>query len=201
MSRISILYDSRRGQTEKIALRIAEVLRDGGDRAVVQSIVATTESLNPAQYECVIIGASVHGGKHSRAVTTFVRHQFSQLTKKPAFFFSVSLSAAGVSEQQQANARGCLENFLGDTGWRPSESVTFAGALLYRKYNWFLRWMMKRIARKEGGDTDSSRDYEYTDWKAVEEFARRCSAAVGPERAREALERESEQTVLCDEPD
>ena len=195
MSRISIFYDSRQGQTEKIARRIAEVLRDGGGRAVVQSIEATTESLIPAQYEGVIIGAPVHGGKHSRAVSTFVRRHLPQLTTRPDFFFSVSLSAAGKSEQQQENARECLRNFLEDTGWRPSESVTFAGALLYRKYNWFLRWMMKRIARSEGGDTDSSRDYEYTDWKAVEEFARRCSAAVGRERARGALERGSEQTV------
>lgn len=30
---------------------------------------------------------------------------------------------------------------------------------------------MKRIARKEGGDTDTSRDWEYTDWDSVEAFA------------------------------
>jgi menaquinone-dependent protoporphyrinogen oxidase len=30
---------------------------------------------------------------------------------------------------------------------------------------------MKRIARKEGGPTDTSRDYEYTDWEAVDRFA------------------------------
>jgi menaquinone-dependent protoporphyrinogen oxidase len=30
---------------------------------------------------------------------------------------------------------------------------------------------MRRISRKEGGDTDTSRDYEYTDWAAVDRFA------------------------------
>jgi menaquinone-dependent protoporphyrinogen oxidase len=30
---------------------------------------------------------------------------------------------------------------------------------------------MRRIAAKEGGDTDTSRDYEYTDWPAVDRFA------------------------------
>ena len=30
---------------------------------------------------------------------------------------------------------------------------------------------MRRIAAKEGGDTDTSRDYEYTEWKAVEAVA------------------------------
>jgi menaquinone-dependent protoporphyrinogen IX oxidase len=31
---------------------------------------------------------------------------------------------------------------------------------------------MRSIARREGGDTDITHDYEYTDWDAVEEFAR-----------------------------
>lgn len=34
---------------------------------------------------------------------------------------------------------------------------------------------MRRIAKKEGGDTDSSHDYEYTDWSSVIEFAREVS--------------------------
>jgi len=29
---------------------------------------------------------------------------------------------------------------------------------------------MKRIAAKAGGDTDTSRDYEYTDWNALSRF-------------------------------
>jgi menaquinone-dependent protoporphyrinogen oxidase len=29
---------------------------------------------------------------------------------------------------------------------------------------------MRRIARKEGGGTDLSRDFEYTDWQAVRRF-------------------------------
>ncbi|MDZ7685538.1 MAG: hypothetical protein U5O39_11475 [Gammaproteobacteria bacterium] len=32
---------------------------------------------------------------------------------------------------------------------------------------------MKRIAKQAGGDTDTSRDYEYTGWEQVERFAER----------------------------
>jgi menaquinone-dependent protoporphyrinogen oxidase len=31
---------------------------------------------------------------------------------------------------------------------------------------------MRRIVAKAGGDTDTSRDYEYTDWNQVRGFAR-----------------------------
>jgi menaquinone-dependent protoporphyrinogen oxidase len=37
---------------------------------------------------------------------------------------------------------------------------------------------MKRIVSKAGGDTDTSRDYEYTDWTDVGEFAREFGRRV-----------------------
>ena len=64
-----------------------------------------------------------------------------------------------------------MDRFLGDTGWTPNAKQIFAGALPYRKYGWFTRMLMKRIVKKGGGDTDTSRNYEYTDWNVVNEFA------------------------------
>ena len=46
-----------------------------------------------------------------------------------------------------------------------------AGALEYSKYNPLKRWIMKRIAAKAGGGTDTSRDYDYTDWDDLQQFA------------------------------
>jgi menaquinone-dependent protoporphyrinogen oxidase len=45
-----------------------------------------------------------------------------------------------------------------------------AGALAYSKYNFFIKLVMKAIARKAGGPTDTSRDYEFTDWPALDRF-------------------------------
>ena len=39
-----------------------------------------------------------------------------------------------------------------------------AGALLYTKYDFLKRFIMVQIVKGEGGDLDTSRDYEYTDW-------------------------------------
>jgi menaquinone-dependent protoporphyrinogen oxidase len=46
-----------------------------------------------------------------------------------------------------------------------------AGALMYSKYPLPVKWLMKGIARKAGEDTDTSRDYEYTDWEQVRQYA------------------------------
>ena len=61
--------------------------------------------------------------------------------------------------------------FTADTGWTPARIATVAGRLAYTQYNWLVRLMMRRIARKEGGATDTSRDHEYTDWAQVERLA------------------------------
>jgi menaquinone-dependent protoporphyrinogen oxidase len=38
---------------------------------------------------------------------------------------------------------------------------------------------MRRIACAEGGDTDTSRDHEYTDWQQVEAYADRLAQRAG----------------------
>ncbi len=44
--------------------------------------------------------------------------------------------------------------------------------------------MLLQIARREGGDTDVSRDYEYTDWESLRAFARAFHERVyGPRQA------------------
>ncbi|WP_028063884.1 hypothetical protein [Solirubrobacter soli] len=42
----------------------------------------------------------------------------------------------------------------------------------YREYDFATRLLMKR----QDHSTDASRDYDFTDWAAVDEFARACAA-------------------------
>ena len=92
----------------------------------------------------------------------------ADLERPPSAFFSVSLAANG----DLPNAEAYVENFVQQTGWRPSKVGLFSGALLYRQYGFLKRYMMKRIVRdKPGMSIDTSRDYVYTDWDQVNRFA------------------------------
>lgn len=43
---------------------------------------------------------------------------------------------------------------------------------IYTQYGFVKRWIMRKIARDKGNpDTDTSRDYVYTDWDSVRRFA------------------------------
>jgi menaquinone-dependent protoporphyrinogen oxidase len=87
-------------------------------------------------------------------------------------FVCVCLAVLEHSEKTDRAIHEIMERFFADTSWRPTERKVVAGALPYSKYSWWKRWMMRRIVAKAGGDTDTSRDYEYTDWNDVAEFAR-----------------------------
>jgi menaquinone-dependent protoporphyrinogen oxidase len=90
----------------------------------------------------------------------------------------------------QREVQAIVNRFLLTTGWRPTITKNVAGALLYRKYGWLKRWVMKRITAKAGGNTDTSRNWDYTDWNDIRLFAERFAtlvqgwseAAVAPSR-------------------
>jgi menaquinone-dependent protoporphyrinogen oxidase len=109
----------------------------------------------------------------------FVKSHRAELDRLPTAFLSVTLSEAGAERpiatpeeraRFAADAQHVPDNFLEAAQWRPTRMKPVAGALLYTKYNFLVRFIMKRIAREVGAETDTSRDYEYTNWAALDEF-------------------------------
>ena len=179
MPRILILYATIEGQTGRIAERIARSLRDSGHSVETQPAQAARDRVDPANYDGVIVGASIHYGHHPAYLRALVHDHRSALEARPSAFFSVSLSAGGRNPKPAA-ARRYIEKFLRRTDWRPEQAVSFAGALQFSKYGAFKRLLMIVFVGLVGGDTDTSRDYEYTDWDEVDRFARSFAQRFGP---------------------
>ena len=165
-----IVYATRQGQTAKITERVAEYLRARGHEARVQNLENRGSDVDPAGFDMVFVGAPIHVGGYPRAVSRFVRKHQAALARVPSAFLSVGLAVASRTSDGRAQTMPIVERFVSQTGWRPQRVELVAGALPYSKYNVLVRFVMRRIARAEGGDTDTSRDYEYTDWSALERF-------------------------------
>jgi menaquinone-dependent protoporphyrinogen oxidase len=177
MNQILILYATREGQTRTIAEFIAARLRKSGLSSEVVNVKDLSAGFSLNNYSSAIVVASVHIGKHEPEMESFVRRNSHLLEQMRAAFVSVSLSQAGVQDgaatQEQrdraaADVRRLIDTFLQRTQWRPTHVIAVAGALMYTKYNWFLRFVMTRIARRAGASTDTSRDHEFTDWAALD---------------------------------
>ncbi|MFH1603001.1 MAG: menaquinone-dependent protoporphyrinogen IX dehydrogenase [Pseudomonadota bacterium] len=167
MPRILLFYATVEGQTALIAERIAQTLREHGHG--VDMVSAGTQA-DFADYDGVIIGASIHYGHHPASLRALVRRQRDALGARHNAFFSVSLSAGG-PRPKPAAAQRYIDKFLRRTGWQPQLVASFAGAVRYSLYGPIKRRVMIVFVGLGGGETDTSRDYEYTDWDAVERFA------------------------------
>lgn len=202
MKPILVLYATREGHTRQIAERIAARLRS--QRVAERTVDARegAEAIDLAAFHGVILAASVHTGHHEPELVRFVKRHASELDRMPTALVSVSLSQAGVEDpartkqthaQAEKAVQGMLEDFFKQTTFRPKRVQPVAGALLYTQYNWFIRFIMKRIAKAEGGSTDTSRDHDYTDWAGVDRFVDDLLASDfrGPPEASEAAGRAS----------
>lgn len=168
--RVLIAYATSYGQTAKIARRMADLLMASGEPVTLVNVRNHPRDFHPAEFDGVIIGGSIIGGHHHRALVRFVTEHRAVLNAAPSAFFSVSGSAGSPLETERAHARRFVAEFLTRTGWRPVVTETIAGAMAYTKYNPLLRWFIKRAAKAAGGPTDTSRDHESTDWAQVERF-------------------------------
>ncbi|QPV62718.1 protoporphyrinogen oxidase [Halosimplex litoreum] len=178
MGSFLVCYGSSEGQTAKIADRIAARLRDRDHEATAVDAGALETDYPLGGFDAVVVGSSIHVGSHQASVRSFVEANAEALAALPTAFFQVSLSSVADDPEWRAEAARYVEEFLEDTGFQPDRIARFGGALRYSKYGFLKRLVMKRSAREATGDTDTSRDYEYTDWAEVEGFTDDFAAFV-----------------------
>lgn len=169
MTRILVLYGTTDGQTAKVARAIASTLWEQGVTADVAD--ARREDPDPQDYGAVIVAASIHAGGFQRPVKRWVARHLDALQDVPTAFITVCLGVLQHDPAVDRDLDRIVWEFLEGTGWKPTERKFVAGALPYTRYGILRRWAMRRIVARAGGDVDTSRDYEYTDWEDVRAFA------------------------------
>jgi menaquinone-dependent protoporphyrinogen oxidase len=183
MTNVLIAYASTHGQTAKICRRIADRLQ-AANLDVDLCDLGSGESPDPADHDAVIVAASIHRGSHQRTAIDWVKQHAIGLADTDTLLVSVSLTAAEDTEESRKVTGDLIASFTDETGWTPRRAVSVAGALQYREYDFFTRTLMRLLMRHGGHPTDTSQDYDYTDWDAVEQladdFAQALSPAAGP---------------------
>jgi menaquinone-dependent protoporphyrinogen oxidase len=176
MQRALIIYASSNGQTREVAHRIADRLHERAFTVVVADTGQPLHLPSPVGFDLVIIGSRIQFGRHSSSVIAYLHQYRKELEATATAFFSVSMAAANGGD----DPNGYLATMFESVGWRPPLTTAIGGALVYRKYNVLLRFIMKRIAKAGGHATDTSRNHVYTDWARVTDFADRAIALTHP---------------------
>lgn len=186
MARILIVYESKYGQTEKIARFIFDRMVKQGHSLNLLNL-SDKDFVSPASYDGIVVGSGLYMRRYPKSLQKWVRTNALTLNRKPTAFFTVCLAVLQNDLKVQRDLRLIANNFFKQTAWYPKRREIFGGALSYLKYGWLTKQLMSYIGRASGRDTDTSRNYEYTNWQDVGQFSDEFSNSLqaAPVRGRE----------------
>jgi len=181
MTRVLVLYGTSEGHTEDIVKALCQAISENLPDSSMHCHAIENAPSHLDGHDAVVLGSSIHMAKHHKEVVSWARSQQAALARLPSAFFQVSLSSA--DEEHDADARSYVDQFVEETGWHPDLVGLFGGALLYTRYGFAKKKLLKSIAKQGGLGTDTHRDYDYTDYDAVrhfgEDMARLVAAQAG----------------------
>lgn len=170
MKSLLVVYGTTEGQTRKIAEYIADAARARGvEVELLDSAAERAASVQPIHAAAIVCG-SLHQHRYQASLSRFVKDNRSWLAGIPTAFVSVSLAAAMDDVRGRTEMAGAADAFFAECGWTPADTRHVAGALRYTEYDYFKRLIVRLLAKRHGGDTDASRDHEYTDWDDLTRF-------------------------------
>lgn len=173
MTRTLIAYSTVDGHTLKICGRLKQMLEQLGHSVELVEI-GKAPDVDAAAFDRIVIGASIRYGKHRPDVYRFIAANRAALERKPSAFFSVNIVARKAGKNTP-DTNPYIREFRRMTTWVPGEVAVFAGKLDYPRYRLMDRQVIRLIMWLTGGPTDPTACIDFTDWQAVERFARRLA--------------------------
>lgn len=174
MARIAFVYSTVDGHTATICARLRELVESDSHEGSIHELTANS-AIDLTPFDRIVIGASVRYGKHRPDVARFIERNIDVLQSKPSAFFSVN-AVARKPEKRTPESNPYVRKFLKTISWKPPLIGIFAGRIDYPRLGVWDKTMIRFIMWITKGPTDPNGTFEFTDWEAVEAFARKISA-------------------------
>lgn len=157
---ILVTAASKHGATAEIGEAIAANLERGG-HTVETRPAGQVQSLE--QYDAVVLGAAIYGGRWVKDAHLFVDRFEPELTAKPLWVFSSGPTGAPPKPDPEdvVELTDIVERLL------PRETVVFAGKLDSGVLSFAERAIIKAVHAEEG---------DFRDWEAVRAWARHIAS-------------------------
>lgn len=176
--KIIILYTTVEGQTRKIAQAAADFFEGRGWYVSIANVMDMLE-FGLERPDAAILLAPVHLARYPTPFSHFVHQEKDWLNSIPTAFVSVSLSIVSEMKDERDEAIGYPATLLEQTGWAPVAVHNAAGALRLAEFDFFKRWMVRRLSKNTASCCDTDGDREFTNWAALEVFLAAFAAQCG----------------------
>lgn len=162
--KILVTYATWAGSTREVAEAMAKTIQKQGMQAEVHPAELAPD-LN--LFDAVIAGSGIHMGKVHKNLRDFARKNEDTLKNMPVAWFAVCMTMKTDTAENREMTKGFLE-LLNQIvpNITPKATGCFAGAVQtklrdYHKLPFFMRWMIKKMGKKEG---------DYRNWDIIEQW-------------------------------
>lgn len=166
-SKLLILYSTVDGHAKTICEYAQTKLKN--DKDIVIASLDDDSEQKLADFDEILLGASVRYGFHRKNVYEFVRENKGELLKKKTAFFSLNLTARK-PEKASPDTNPYIVKFLKKVDWDPDLKSVFAGRLDYPSLNCPNRLAILLIMAITNGPKDLSKVHDFTNWSKVDEM-------------------------------
>ena len=167
MKKNLIIYSTTDGHTEAICRYIKSLLQKDFNTTLIS--IHKLDKLNLSHFDMIIIGASIRYGKHKPELYQFIKENINILNNVKTAFFSVNAVARNL-EKNKPETNPYIKKFLETSIWKPLHVAVFAGKISYPKYKLLDKLMIKLIMWLTNGPTNTSQEYEFTNWDDINQF-------------------------------
>lgn len=159
-NRVLVVYASKYGSTEAIAVRIGEAIRQAG---ITVDVRKAEEIVDVTQYRAVVLGSAVYAGQWLKEAVKFLENNEKALTERMVWFFSSGPTGEGdpvklMKGWQFPDAQKPIADRIG-----PRDVITFHGDLEMQKLNFAEKLIIKGVRAPVG---DFRKWDEITAWGA-----------------------------------
>jgi len=154
--KILVTYATYYGSTGGVAKAIGDTLADH-DYSV--DVLPVQEVHDIGEYEAVVVGSAIRGGKIHNDVLRFLEDHEVELCKIPVAYFVCCMTMREDNPETRFQAEGYLaEVFNKISKVRPISIGFFGGVLEYKRMDWLARLVVKALRAPEG---------DYRNWEAI----------------------------------
>jgi menaquinone-dependent protoporphyrinogen oxidase len=139
----AVVYTSMHGTTEKVACRIADMLRAGGAEV---ALISLEKERNPllGEFDTVILGTSIHAGKPAKKMHRYVTETENKNVLETKI---IGLFVCSMFPDAEKRAEQFEQAFPEYLRARAKASVMPGGEFLFEKMNWLERAIIRKVAK------------------------------------------------------
>ncbi|KAL1914495.1 uncharacterized protein VTP21DRAFT_8209 [Calcarisporiella thermophila] len=180
---LSIVYATYEGHTriiaERIANRIRDKLRNNSNWKIDVVNCNAIKEINK-DTKAVILGSPIYFSKLNSSLVQFARRNANTLNNAQIRAMFVNGGSLAPSAADQKIVDNMINNFVNETGYNNQFAGGFGGAYHYSTMIWWKKFALsfamgsvKSIFEKAKLEppTNMNKDYDYTDWNAVQQWA------------------------------